>query len=81
MKEQTPQGGRYGSEEIALILRIINNGSISAYTPRRYGGTYSMSKHAILALTKSIALDYREFNITASQIDIGTLGIRAFLSI
>ena len=60
MKRQTPQGGR-----------IINNGSISAHTPRPFSSPYTASKHAVLGLTKSIALDGREFNIVGSQIDIG----------
>ncbi len=60
MKRQTPQGGR-----------IINNGSISAHTPRPFTAPYTASKHAVLGLTKSIALDGREFNIVGSQIDIG----------
>ncbi len=60
MKRQTPQGGR-----------IINNGSVSAHTPRPLSGPYTASKHAVLGLTKSIALDGRAFNIVGSQIDIG----------
>lgn len=60
MRNQTPQGGR-----------IINNGSVSAHTPRPLSGPYTASKHAVLGLTKSIALDGREFNIVCSQIDIG----------
>jgi NAD(P)-dependent dehydrogenase (short-subunit alcohol dehydrogenase family) len=60
MKRQTPRGGR-----------IINNGSISAHAPRPFSSPYTASKHAVLGLTKSIALDGREFNIVCSQIDIG----------
>lgn len=60
MRRQTPQGGR-----------IINNGSISAHTPRPLSSPYTASKHAVLGLTKSIALDGRDFNIVCSQIDIG----------
>lgn len=60
MKRQSPQGGR-----------IINNGSVSAHTPRPLSGPYTASKHAVLGLTKSIALDGRPFNIVGSQIDIG----------
>lgn len=60
MKQQTPQGGR-----------IINNGSISAHAPRPLTWAYTASKHAVLGLTKCIALDGREFNIVGSQIDIG----------
>ncbi|KAI0718225.1 short-chain dehydrogenase/reductase SDR [Cerioporus squamosus] len=59
-KSQSPQGGR-----------IINNGSISAYTPRPHSSPYTSSKHAVLGLTKSTALDGRAFNITCTQIDIG----------
>lgn len=57
---QSPQGGR-----------IINNGSIAAYVPRPNSVSYSMSKHAIAGLTKSIALEGRGLNIACSQIDIG----------
>ena len=51
--------------------RIINNGSISAYTPRPFSAPYTASKHAILGLTKSTSLDGRPFNIACTQIDIG----------
>lgn len=60
MRDQNPQGGR-----------IINNGSISAYTPRPGSASYTASKHAISGLTRSIALDGRTHNIACSQIDIG----------
>ena len=60
MKAQTPQGGR-----------IINNGSISAHTPRPHSAPYTATKHAITGLTKSISLDGRNFGITCGQIDIG----------
>lgn len=60
MKKQDPQGGR-----------IINNGSISAHTPRPNSAAYTASKHAISGLTKSIALDGRKYKIVCSQIDIG----------
>ena len=59
-KAQDPQGGR-----------VINNGSISAYTPRPNSAPYTATKHAISGLTKSIALDGRPFGIACSQIDIG----------
>ncbi len=51
--------------------RIINNGSISAHTPRENTVCYTTTKHAITGLTKSLALDGRPFDITAGQIDIG----------
>lgn len=60
MRAQSPQGGR-----------IINNGSISATTPRPRSAPYTSTKHAITGLTKSISLDGREFDITCGQIDIG----------
>ncbi|USE77553.1 SDR family oxidoreductase [Cupriavidus gilardii] len=60
MRRQSPQGGR-----------IINNGSISAHTPRPYTAPYTASKHAVTGLTKALALDGRAFNIVAGQIDIG----------
>lgn len=60
MRRQSPQGGR-----------IINNGSISAHTPRPFTAPYTVSKHAVSGLTKALALDGRAFNIVASQIDIG----------
>jgi NAD(P)-dependent dehydrogenase (short-subunit alcohol dehydrogenase family) len=60
MKAQTPRGGR-----------IINNGSISAHSPRPGSVAYTATKHAITGLTKSIALDGREFDIACGQIDIG----------
>jgi NAD(P)-dependent dehydrogenase (short-subunit alcohol dehydrogenase family) len=60
MRRQDPRGGR-----------IINNGSISAQVPRPGSVPYTVSKHAVTGLTKSLALDGRRFDITASQIDIG----------
>jgi NAD(P)-dependent dehydrogenase (short-subunit alcohol dehydrogenase family) len=60
MKQQNPRGGR-----------IINNGSLSAHTPRLNTGPYTATKHAITGLTKSTALDGRAFNIACGQIDIG----------
>ncbi|WP_183431049.1 SDR family oxidoreductase [Mesorhizobium sp. RMAD-H1] len=60
MKAQTPRGGR-----------IINNGSISATTPRPHSAPYTATKHAITGLTKSTALDGRAFDIACGQIDIG----------
>ena len=63
MKRQDPQGGR-----------IINNGSVSATTPRPHSAPYTATKHAITGLTKSSALDGRPFNIACGQIDIGNAG-------
>ncbi len=60
MRHQDPQGGR-----------IINNGSISAHTPRPGSVPYTSTKHAITGLTKSLALDGRRFDIACGQIDIG----------
>ncbi|MDH4553152.1 3-oxoacyl-ACP reductase [Pseudomonas sp. LB-090624] len=60
MRRQQPQGGR-----------IINNGSISAHTPRPFTAPYTASKHAVLGLTKALALDGRPYNIVCSQVDIG----------
>jgi NAD(P)-dependent dehydrogenase (short-subunit alcohol dehydrogenase family) len=60
MKRQNPQGGR-----------IINNGSISAHTPRPLSTPYNATKHAITGLTKSIALDGRAHDIACGQIDVG----------
>lgn len=51
--------------------RIINNGSISATTPRPFSAPYTATKHAITGLTKSLALDGRDIGITCGQIDIG----------
>ncbi|HTS64400.1 MAG TPA: SDR family oxidoreductase [Candidatus Acidoferrales bacterium] len=60
MKAQDPRGGR-----------IINNGSISAHSPRPNSAPYTATKHAITGLTKSISLDGRTHDIACSQIDIG----------
>ncbi|MEI2414656.1 SDR family oxidoreductase [Orrella sp. JC864] len=60
MKNQDPQGGR-----------IINNGSISAYSPRPLSAAYAATKHAVTGLTKSLSLDGRAHNIACGQIDIG----------
>jgi len=60
MKAQVPRGGR-----------IINNGSISAVSPRPNSAPYTATKHAISGLTKSTSLDGRQFDIACGQIDIG----------
>ncbi|WP_329245769.1 SDR family oxidoreductase [Actinoallomurus sp. NBC_01490] len=60
MKEQRPRGGR-----------IINNGSISAHSPRPGSVAYTATKHAITGLTKSLSLDGRAYDIACGQIDIG----------
>jgi len=60
MKQQVPRGGR-----------IINNGSISAHSPRPRSVSYTATKHAITGLTKSLSLDGRAFDIACGQIDIG----------
>lgn len=60
MKSQQPQGGR-----------IINNGSIAAYSPRPLNAAYTISKHAISGLTKAITMDGRAHRVVCSQLDIG----------
>ncbi|MBJ6638456.1 SDR family oxidoreductase [Streptomyces sp. DHE7-1] len=60
MKEQDPRGGR-----------IINNGSVSAHTPRPMSVAYTATKHALTGLTKSLSLDGRPYRIAVGQIDIG----------
>jgi NAD(P)-dependent dehydrogenase (short-subunit alcohol dehydrogenase family) len=60
MKDQTPRGGR-----------IINNGSVSAHSPRPFSAPYTSTKHGITGLTKSTSLDGRQYDIACGQIDIG----------
>ena len=60
MKEQEPRGGR-----------IVNNGSISAHTPRPNSIAYTSTKHAVTGITKAAALDGRKYDIAVGQIDIG----------
>lgn len=60
MRKQSPMGGR-----------IVNNGSISAFSPREGAGPYTTTKHAISGLTKQISLDGRPFDIACGQIDVG----------
>jgi len=60
MKAQDPRGGR-----------IINNGSVSAHSPRPRSAGYTATKHAITGLTKSISLDGRPYDIACGQVDIG----------
>ena len=60
MKEQTPRGGR-----------IVNNGSISAHTPRPMSAPYTATKHAVSGLTKAASLDGRRYDIAVGQIDVG----------
>jgi NAD(P)-dependent dehydrogenase (short-subunit alcohol dehydrogenase family) len=63
MKSQIPRGGR-----------IINNGSVSAHTPRPNSAPYTATKHAITGLTKVTALDGRKYDIACGQIDVGNAG-------
>jgi len=60
MKDQDPMGGR-----------IVNNGSISAHTPRPNSIAYTSTKHGVTGMTKASALDGRKYNIAVGQIDIG----------
>jgi NAD(P)-dependent dehydrogenase (short-subunit alcohol dehydrogenase family) len=60
MKAQSPRGGR-----------IINNGSISAHTPRPNSAPYTATKHAVTGLTKVTSLDGRKYDIACGQIDVG----------
>ena len=60
MKDQVPRGGR-----------IINNGSISAHTPRPGSAPYTATKHGVTGLTKTISLDGRPYDIACGQVDIG----------
>ncbi|SFO72920.1 MULTISPECIES: SDR family oxidoreductase [Actinomadura] len=60
MKDQDPQGGR-----------IINNGSLSAHTPRPRSVAYTASKHAVTGLTKTLSLEGRPYRIACGQIDVG----------
>ena len=60
MKDQDPRGGR-----------IINNGSISAHTPRPNSSPYTATKHAVTGLTKCASLDGRKYDIACGQIDVG----------
>lgn len=60
MRHQKPMGGR-----------IVNNGSISAYAPRPRSIAYTSTKHGVSGLTKTTALDGRDFNIACGQIDVG----------
>jgi NAD(P)-dependent dehydrogenase (short-subunit alcohol dehydrogenase family) len=63
MRDQQPQGGR-----------IINNGSLSATTPRINSPAYTATKHAVTGLTKSTSLDGRSYHIACGQIDVGNAG-------
>ncbi|WP_294926995.1 SDR family oxidoreductase [uncultured Paracoccus sp.] len=60
MRRQSPMGGR-----------IINNGSVSAQAPRPGSAAYTVSKHAVTGLTRTLSLDGRPFDIACGQIDIG----------
>ncbi|MES2482768.1 MAG: SDR family oxidoreductase [Pseudomonadota bacterium] len=63
MKAQSPRGGR-----------IINNGSISAHAPRPNSIAYTATKHAVMGMTKTAALDGRKYDIAVGQIDVGNAG-------
>ncbi len=60
MKAQSPRGGR-----------IINNGSVSAHVPRPGSAPYTVTKHGVTGLTKTLSLDGRAHGIACGQIDVG----------
>lgn len=63
-------GEQFGVK-LYLTHRIINNGSIAAYSPRPLNAAYTISKHAISGLTKAITMDGRAHRVVCSQLDIG----------
>jgi NAD(P)-dependent dehydrogenase (short-subunit alcohol dehydrogenase family) len=67
MKGQSPRGGR-----------IINNGSVSAQSPRPLAAAYTVAKHGMSGLTKAISLEGRPWNIACGQIDIGNAATAMF---
>ncbi len=62
MCAQDPRGGR-----------IINNGAPSAHAPRPHAVAYTTAKHAVLGLTRALALDGRAHGIAVGQIDVGNV--------
>lgn len=62
MRAQSPQGGR-----------IINNGSISAHAPRPNSIAYTATKHAVMGLTKTGALDGRSTTLPWGRLILATL--------
>jgi NAD(P)-dependent dehydrogenase (short-subunit alcohol dehydrogenase family) len=63
MRIMKPQGGG----------RIINIGSISAQMPRFDSAPYTATKHGLVGLTKSTALEGREHGISASCLHPGNV--------
>jgi NAD(P)-dependent dehydrogenase (short-subunit alcohol dehydrogenase family) len=63
MKIMKPAGGG----------RIINIGSISAQMPRMNSAPYTTTKHALVGLTKSTALEGRDFGVVASILHPGNV--------
>ena len=51
--------------------RIINIGSISAQMPRMNSAPYTSSKHGLVGLTKSTALEGREYGVSAGCLHPG----------
>ena len=51
--------------------RIINIGSVASDRPREWSAPYTSSKHAVTGLTKSTALDGREYGISCGQLNPG----------
>jgi NAD(P)-dependent dehydrogenase (short-subunit alcohol dehydrogenase family) len=51
--------------------RIINIGSVSAKVPRIHSAAYTTSKFGLEGLTRSLALDMREFGIAVSVLHPG----------
>jgi NAD(P)-dependent dehydrogenase (short-subunit alcohol dehydrogenase family) len=53
--------------------RIINIGSISAQMCRPNSAPYNTTKHGLVGLTKSIALEGRDFNVVCSALHPGNV--------
>ena len=53
--------------------RIINIGSISAQMPRFNSAPYTATKHGLVGLTKTTALEGREFGISAGSLHPGNV--------
>jgi NAD(P)-dependent dehydrogenase (short-subunit alcohol dehydrogenase family) len=61
--------------------RIINVGALSALRAREGASPYTTSKHAVTGLTRSTALDGRQYGISCGQLNPGNTAIETLEAI
>jgi NAD(P)-dependent dehydrogenase (short-subunit alcohol dehydrogenase family) len=60
--------------------RVINIGSMASVRGVRYTSAYCASKHALLGITRSLAVEYARKNVTVNQVNPGWVETDMFSS-